>query len=64
MNHPVAVATMAGRGDKTDMTKDDDKSTKPTHVGGDYKGDDEDKAQTEFAQALIDAANKKKEGKK
>lgn len=40
--------------------KDDDKDkkpTKPTHVGGTYRGDNEEDAQTAFAQSLIDEAN-------
>lgn len=52
---------------KTTGTKDDDedkKTTKPTHVGGAYKGDDEAKAQQAYAQSLIDAANAAKKGKK
>jgi len=36
--------------------KDDDEDKKPTHVGGDYKGDNEEDAQTAFAQSLIDEA--------
>jgi len=53
---------------KTTGTKDDDedkKTTKPTHVGGGYKGDNEEDAQTAFAQSLIDEANaaKKRGGK-
>jgi hypothetical protein len=61
----ATVATTAGQGNKTDMKTKDDKTTKPTHTGGDYKGNDEEKAQAEFAQMLIDAVNaKKKEGKK
>lgn len=44
--------------------KDDDKDKKPTHVGGTYKGDNEEAAQTAFAQSLIDEANAAKKGKK
>lgn len=53
---------------KTTGTKDDEdkKTTKPTHVGGGYKGDNEEAAQVAFAQSLIDDAAKEaaKKGKK